>query len=81
MVAAGSAAASAKAEPLPARPTVPCLHVDVHGAQDPAEGGRHRAHIHLGLAAMEQAKKTDVETFRHALQVCIVGRSIACSTL
>ena len=46
----------------------PCLHIDVHGAQDPAVGGRHAAHLHLGLAAMEGAGRPDVEVFRDALQ-------------
>ena len=64
-VLAGSSggASSAKGWPL----AVPCLHVDVHGAQDPAEGGRHSAHVHLGLAAMERAGAPDVESFREAL--------------
>eukprot|EP01051_Picozoa_sp_SAG22_P020527 SAG22_NODE_4184_length_1354_cov_2.154582_1_plen_273_part_01 len=63
-VAAGLAAADPEAG---RRAGVPCLHVDVHGAQDPAEGGRHKVHVHLGLAAMERAKKADVEEFRDAL--------------
>ena len=63
VLAGSSGASSAKGRPL----AVPCLHVDVHGAQDPAEGGRHSAHVHLGLAAMERAGAPDVESFREAL--------------
>ena len=42
----------------PARSTAaasdPTLHIDLHGARDPAPDG-HRAHIHLGLMAMKRS--------------------------
>eukprot|EP00756_Hemistasia_phaeocysticola_P003382 Hpha_TRINITY_DN12218_c0_g1::TRINITY_DN12218_c0_g1_i1::g.17155::m.17155 len=45
------------------------LHCDIHGCKDPhTEPHHYKAHVHVGLAAMEQAGREDVPMFRAALQ-------------